>query len=205
MYHDTIHIQFDYNSVNDINFTYSFLISQGAATSWPKEKFSPIEYTELLNKFEEIGFNLRYLKFNDIYNFDTTVYCSYNYQPNFNIFFSAYKKLIQHKNFNIFFEYGNIINGKFLANNMNFFAGVSFFTDMTSFGRIGIIEPVIKGKVFQKMDELYQIIDKDGNIIHKELAKAENDFEQHFFEKYDVKVALRKYKLSRLKAKFAEN
>ena len=46
--------------------------------------------------------------------------------------------------------------------------------------------------------ELYQIVDKDGNVIASEIADEKNNFEQHFFEKYDVKVALRKYKLSRL-------
>jgi hypothetical protein len=60
-------------------------------------------------------------------------------------------------------------------------------------------EEIIKGKFYQKLAEDYQIIDKNGEIIAHELADLENNFEQHFFERYDVKVALRKYKLSRLK------
>jgi hypothetical protein len=206
MYHDVIHINFKYWG-NELNFEYSFLISKTI-----QDKFAPIAYGELLQKFEEIGFKLKYLKFYDIYDNDTIVYCTYNYQPNFNIFFSAYKKLIQNKNFNISFEYGIIIGGKFYPNNMNYFAGAHFINADNSWGRakhlleIGIdIETIIKNKKHLKINEFYQLVDKEGNIIHKELTSAENNFEQHFFENYDVKVAMRKYKLNRLKFKFDEN
>jgi hypothetical protein len=203
MYHDTIHINFKYNQINDIAFDYSFLISKHN-----QDKFSPIVYGELLQKFEEIGFNLKYLKFYDIYDNDTMVYCTYNYQPNFNVFFSAYRKLMQNKNFNISFEYGIIIGGKFYPNNMNYFASIHFISE-NKWGRAKSLldlgtdtESIIQGKKHYKVGEFYQLVDKEGNIIHKELASVENDFEQHFFENYNVKVAMRKYKLNRLKFKF---
>ena len=207
MYHDVIHINFRYNQNNrDIAFDYSFLISKNIQV-----KFSPIAYGELLQKFEEIGFNLKYLKFYDIYDNDTIVYCTYNYQINFNIFFSAYKKLMQNKNFNISFEYGIIIGGKFYPNNMNYFASIHFISE-NKWGRAKSLldlgadtESIIQGKKHYKVGEFYQLVDKEGNIIHKELASVENNFEQHFFENYDVKVAMRKYKLNRLKFKFDEN
>lgn len=193
MYHNTIHICFkNCISPKDILFEYNFFISKEL-----KDKFSPINYGELLQKFNEIGFNLKYLKF---YNLDEkeTVYCTYNWQPNFNIFFSAYKKILQNKDFNIFFEYGVIINGKFYPNNMNYFAGIWFFDEKyVKLG--GFNEIIIKGKRHQKTFELYQIVDKNGKLIATEGTNSDKDFEQHFFEKYEVKVALRKYKLSRLK------
>jgi len=196
MYHDTIHINFRYNQNDrDIAFDYNFMISKNS-----QDKFSPIKYGELLQKFDEIGFNLKYLKFYDIYDNDTIVYCTYNYQPNFNIFFPAYRKLMQNKNFNIAFEYGVIIGGKFYPNNMNTYAGVWF-----SVANDGYKEDVIRGKSHYKATENYQLIDKDGKIIHTETTSYVNDFEQHFFENYDVKVAMRKYKLNRLKLQFDEN
>lgn len=197
MYHDTIHINFKYRG--DISFDYNFLISKNL-----QDKFAPIKYGELLQKFEEIEFDIKYLKFNDIYDDETIVYCTYNYQPNFNIFFLAYKKLIKNKNFDICFEYGVILNGIFYPNNMNFFSGILFIDKQKKLGDF-CFEEVIKGKSHQKTHELYQLIDKDGKIIHRENASFENNFEQHFFENYDVKVAMRKYKLNRLKLKFDED
>jgi len=192
MYHDTIHINLK-NQVtsNDIAFDYSFLISKTLSN-----KFSSIAYGELLQKFTDIGFNLKYLKFNDIYEDDTIVYCTYNYQPNFDIFFSAYKKNIQYKKFNITFEYGVMINGKFCANNMNFFAGI-WFIESNIPGNY--LEEVIKGKTHEKKMEFYQITDKEGTAIAAQNISDEFNFEQHFFERYEVKVAIRKYKLDRLK------
>lgn len=198
MYHDTIHINFKHYGA--IGFDYSFLISKNE-----KDKFAPILYGDLMQKFDEIGFDLKYLKFNDISDQNTIVYCTYNYQPNFNIFFTAYKKLIIETNFNLTFEYGNIISGKFYPNNMNYFAGVFFVAaekvQMNQLFR----EVVIRGKSHHKSMELYQIIDKTGNAIFTEVARPDNDFEQHFFENYGVKVALRKFKLNQLKNKFEEN
>jgi hypothetical protein len=206
MYHNIIHIEFNNwitskNShktspvPNDINFNYLFYISKSQY-----DKFSPIKYEELLEKFKTIGFDLKYLKFNDIDDYDTIVYCSYNFQPNFQIFFSVYNKLIKNKDFNIKISYGNIINGRFYPNNMNTSAFI-YFINIEHIKLSAIIQKdeIIKGKFFQKIDELYQIIDKDGLIIANETADLEHNFEQHFFERYDVKVALRKYKLSRLK------
>jgi hypothetical protein len=191
MYHDTIYINFTRFNYNDINFDYSFLISKSL-----KDKFSPINYGELLSKFNDIGFNVKYLKFNDIKE-EETVYCTYNYQPNFNIFFSAYKKLFQNRNFNITFEYGVVINGKFYPNNMNTFASIYFQGENIKLG--DHTETIIIGKTHKKLTELYQIVDKDANIIATEITDIVKDFEQHFFERYEVKLALRKYKLSRLK------
>lgn len=196
MYHDTININFKYLNYRDINFDYSFFISKNQY-----ENFSPIKYSVLLKNFYDIGFDIKYLKFNDIYDDDTTVYCSYNYQPNFNVFFVAYKKLIEKKDFHLSFEYGNIVFGKFYPNNMNFFAGISFTNNPID--KTGLYkEEVVKGKIHLKTMELYQIIDKNANVIAIELADPINNFEQHFFERYEVKHHLRKYKLSRLKNLF---
>jgi hypothetical protein len=204
MYHDVIHINFK-NSYNpgSVDFDYNFLISKNS-----KEKFSPIKYSELLQKFDDFGFELKYLKFYDI-NDDAIVFCTYNYQPNFEIFFSAYKKVINDKLFLITFEYGNVINGKFYPNNMNFFAGVFFIPVSPLYEQTGkdklYKEVIIKGKIHYKKNELYQIVDKNGDVIYCELTGVKKDFEQHFFEQYEVKVALRKYKLNRLKASFNED
>ena len=191
MYHDTIHINFrNFGVFTALNFDYSFLISKNC-----KDKFAPIVYGELMQKFEQIGFDLKYLRFNDLDD-DDIVYCTYNYQPNFNIFFTAYKKLIAETNFYITFEYGNIINGVFKQNNMNYFAGVYF----TKNEKNGVKEEIIKGKSFFKQTEYYQIIDKDGSIIANDNTDVNKNFETDFFQRYNVKVALRKFKLDRLKS-----
>jgi hypothetical protein len=195
MYHDVIHINFN-NRGETPYFDYSFMISK-----YPSDKFSPINYGDLLNKFNEIGFNCKYIKFNDI-DESETVYCTYNYQSNFNIFFSAYKKILQNKNFDIIFEYGVIINGKFLPNNMNTFAKV-YFSDILISSHFALdplfCETIIKGKTHEKIYEDYQVVNKEGNIIGNDRTDGKKKFEQHFFERYDIKVALRKYKLGRLK------
>lgn len=201
MYHDTIHIKFKYWKAGDVDFDYSFFISK---TKF-QIQFSPIKYGALLEKFNEIGFNLKYLKFNDL-DLNSDIYCSYNYQSNFNIFFSAYKKLIHKKNFNLSYEYGNMINGVFIPNNMTTFARV-FFIDIENTKdrkyQIDVIDcnntiDIIKDKSFFKAVEKYQIIDKNGVSIASETTDSDSNFEQHFFEKYEVKVALRKYKLTKL-------
>jgi len=199
MYHDTIHIQFHYYG-SEIKFDYSFLISKKI-----KYQFSSINYGILLKKFDDIGFDLKYIKFNDL-DIDETVYCTYNYQPNFEIFFSAYKKVIQPKPFSITFEYGNIINGMFKSNNMNYFAGVFFTEDEPGpkINTFGIKEEIIRGKSHIKVEESYQIIDKDGNIIEQAFVNAKDNFETDFFQRYKVKVALRKFKLERLKNTFED-
>lgn len=197
MYHDTINIRFIYNNQNDINFDYNFFISKNNQNN--HNSFSSILYKDLLDKFKDIGFDLKYLKFNDI-DKNNIIYCSYNFQSNFEIFFKVYNKLIKSKKFNISIEYGNIINGKFIPNNMNYFAGISF--NHHTIEQNGIKEEVIKGKFHKKTMEYYQIIEKDGNIIANELTTYKKDFKQHFFEQYEVKVALRKYKLGRLKGLF---
>lgn len=191
MYHDTIQINIRNSNHRDISFSYRFLISKNQ-----KDLFSPIKYYDLLTNFKNIGFNTKYIKFNDI-DEDETVYCTYNFQQNFNIFFKAYEKLIKDKSFSITFEYGVIINGKFFPNNMNTFAGVWFENTSNKLGNY--ITNVIDGKFLVKSMELYQIVDKNGNIIATETVRYEDDFKQNFFDRYEVKLALRKYKLSRLK------
>lgn len=203
MYHDTIHINFNNyqkSSINSsINFDYNFMISKIKYG----DKFSSIKYGDLLQKFIDIGFDTKYLKFYDIQDDNTIVYCTYNYQPNFEIFFLAYNKLLKNQKFYLTFEYGNIIcfsgetSGTFYRNNMNYFAGISFTpTDLP----LGVI--IIDGMTHIKTRETYQIIDKDRNLIAIENTDSSKDFEQHFFERYDVKVYLRKYKLSRLENLF---
>lgn len=196
MYHDTIHINFRYNQNDrDITFDYNFYISKHQ-----QDKFSPIAYGELLKKFEDIGFNTKYITFKDIDDDNTLVYCTYNWQPNFNIFFSAYKKLMIMKEFDISFGYGVIINGKYSPNNMNNFAEIRF----TTIEHKGWKEEVIKGKNHYKYLEFYQLVDKEGIVIHAEMTNSEMNFEQHFFENYKVQVAMRKYKLNRLKLQFSD-
>ena len=199
MYHDTIHINFkSLNLQKTINFDYSFMISKNQY-----DKFSPIKYGDLLRKFTDIGFDTKYLKFNDIQDDDTIVYCTYNYQSNFEIFFLAYNKILKNNIFYLTFEYGNIIchpgevSGVFYRNNMNFFAGISFLPNDTK-KNLPYEIVVINGMKHSKGMETYQIIDKDIKTIACETTDASKDFEQHFFEKYEVKVYLRKYKLSRL-------
>ena len=196
MYHDTIRINFKNKfqtlpAKDEIQFDYSFLISKNL-----KDKFSPINYGELLHKFDEIGFDLKYIKFYDLTE-DNIVFCSYNYQPNFDLFFSVYKKLLHKKMFNLSFEYGVIIDGIFKINNMNYFAGIHFYEEKYDAGKY--IQTIIKGKYHQKRTIFYQIVNSDGDPIASEVTDIEKDFEQHFFEKHEVLVALRKYKLERLK------
>lgn len=198
MYHDTIQINFRnvYDKNRTLDFEYNFLISK-----FPENKFAPIKYGELLEKFKEIGFDVKYIKFYDINDDDTLVYCTYNYQENFNVFFIAYKKLLKNVRIGLTFEYGNIISGIFHQNNMNYFSGI-FFTEEQKVSGDDSDETIISGKAFKKAMESYRIIDSEGNILAIENAKPENNFEQHFFEKYEVKVHLRKYKLNRLKDLF---
>lgn len=200
MYHDTIQINFrsvPTKYVHDIDFDYFFLISKT-----PQNNFSTINYSELLIKFSEIGFDIKYIKFNDIEE-DETVYCSYNYQSNFNVFFSAYNKILKNKKFNLSFEYGNIIEGTFLRNNMNFFSGIYFRNTDLIMGEY-IYDNIISGKMFFKSSEFYQIIDISGIVISLAVASAEHDFKHDFFERYEVKLAQRKYKLNKLKKLFQE-
>jgi hypothetical protein len=192
MYHDVIKIEFTY--YGEISFTYIFLISKKKYN----DNFGHIAYGELMQKFEQIGFDLKYLKFNDISDTDSIVYCSYNYQENFNIFFKAYKKIITETKFNITFEYGNIVNGVFIQNNMNYFAGVVFTQQK------GANEEIIKGKSLFKQIEYYQIADKNGHTIDNGFITADDNFETDFFQRYNVKVALRKFKLERLKNIFKD-
>lgn len=198
MYHDTIQINFRnvYNKSVGLDFDYNFLISK-----YPQHNFSPIKYGELLEKFQEIGFDTKYIKIYDIQDDDTIVHCTYNYQGNFNVFFIAYKKLLKNVKIGLTFEYGNIINGVFHQNNMNYFSGI-FFIEETKVPGDNTDETIISGKAFKKNMESYRIIDDLGNILAIENAKPGNDFEQHFFERYEVKVHLRKYKLNRLKNLF---
>lgn len=192
MYHDTIHINFKsiYNST-DFDFDYSFLISKNE-----ENMFGPIKYSSLLQMFNDIGFDLKYIKFYDIED-DITVYCTYNYQPKFEVFFKAYPKILAVKNFGLTFEYGNIIDGKFYPNNINFFAGVAFVPVINTI--IGDdSETITKYHRHKKISELYQIVDKIGNTIAIEFVSDSTDFKQDFFNKQEVRQYLREHKLKKL-------
>lgn len=191
MYHDTIHINFS-SFGSDLNFNYSFLISKDN-----NDKFSPIRYGDILDKFENIGFNTKYIKFNDL-DLDDIVYCTYNYQPKFEIFFKAYDKLLMYKKFNIKFEYGNIINNIFHINNMNYCASIYFSNNEKELYR----EDVLKSRIYVKKYETFCIIDKKGDRVSEVTVTSDDNFEQDFFQRHEVKVALRKYKLGRLKGLF---
>jgi hypothetical protein len=197
MYHDTIKINITNTHLfDDVSFNYDFLISKRKSNN-----FSPITYNDLLNKFKDIGFNTEYVKFNDIEGTEI-VYCSYNYQPNFLIFFKAYKKILKDKSFNLNIESGNIINGKFYRNNMNYQCGLYFKDYIYSQNYTFKFYDIIKDKIFVKVSEFYQIVDKNGNIISVDKVTEKNNFESNFFERYEVKLAQRKYKLNRLKKLF---
>lgn len=201
MYHDTIHINFKSINTARIFFDYSFMISKNI-----KDKFSPIKYIELLHKFENIGFDIKYIKFNDIKE-DDIIYCSYNYQSNFDIFFIVYKKVLENVHFNLTFEYGNIVSGKFILNNMNSISGVLFVdthSNLYEKTKYEYNEEVIKNKIFKRIYEYYQVIDKCGKDISNYTWKCTNDSKDDFFQRFNVKVALRKFKLDRLN-KFNEN
>lgn len=196
MYHDTIHINFKslYNS-KDVDFDYSFLISRNE-----ENLFNPIKYSTLLNMFKNIGFDVKYIKFYDI-NDEDTVYCTYNYQPKFEIFFKAYNKTLSDRNFGLTFEYGNIINGKFYPNNINFFAGIAFYPVKNPI--IGDdTEVIIKNHYHKKLSEFYQIVQKNGATVANDFVSDVNEFKTDFFEKQNVRQFLREHKLKKLNSIF---
>lgn len=202
MYHDTIHIIFESLPMNNIEFKYNFLISKN---SWlPNHK--AIEYQELLNKLHNYGFNSDYINFPDVKDKTQNIFCEYNGTPNFLIFFKAFEKVLKPQGFNITFEYGSMIGGKFYPNNMNFYSSISFME--SHYGDYD----VIYGVSYCKYAEHYQIVDSEGNIVdsigstslggysisicnNKENPKLKDEF----FKRQRVSVYLRKYKLEQLR------
>lgn len=190
MYHNTIHIIFTSVPESGIDFTYNFLISKDA---WLRNH-QPIEYQKLLDKFHNCGINPNYINFPDVADKNKKVFCEYNGTPLFEIFFKAYERVLKIHGFNITFEYGSMIKGKFYPNNMNFYSSISFERDM--YGG----EDVITGVNYKKRIENYQIVDKCGKIIDSMSYVNFNNFESEqlgddFFKSHKVSVYLRKYKL----------
>ena len=166
-----------------------------------KQNSNPVKFVDLLNKFISIGFKPKYIKFYDIDDNDI-VHCSYNYQSNFDIFFTIYKKLIEKQHFNLSISYGNIINGLFLLNNINSFAKIEFVNKkdikLNSYTDDNTFDDIIINKSFIKQKECYQIIGDDGKILANEEATKLGNFEHHFFDRKEVKFVLRGYKLKLL-------
>jgi hypothetical protein len=213
MYHNTIIITLAYNDPKSINFNYSFVIykneqsiEDGSIDNINRDHAYKVNYYTLMNKFSEIGFNTKYLEFENV-NLHDDVFCSYNYQPDIDRFFLAYKKSIRNINFDIGFQYGVIIDGRFYLSHMNDFSSV-YFLNMDKLSRgISIIsgcDDIINGKKYKQTQKTYQLVDKKGNIINKlqELININpntySDTKREFFDSYNVKVYMRKYKLSRL-------
>lgn len=200
MYHDTIHIIFKSKTGgHNIHFEYDFLISK---SPYSNHSTNSISYQEILNKFKKIGFNIDFLNFPDIKDMNQMVHCKYNYlvkSGDYNVFFKAYEKILKRQGFDIIFEYGTMINGKFFPNNMNFYSSISFICASINDSRC--FSHVIKGFNFYKTYEKYQIVDKTGKILHNEFTNYTIDFKHNFFKNQKVKVYLRKYKLRELKSK----
>jgi len=190
MYHNTINIKFNSTPENSVNFSYNFLISK---TAWlPNHK--PIVYKELLDKMKNYGFNIDFINFPDMKDHTQNVFCEYNGVPNFNIFFKAYERVLKPQGFNITFEYGSTINGKFYPNNMNFYSSIVFVRD--AYGD----KDVIDGINYTKRFEVYQIVNENGNVVYNMGGTNLNDYKseelkEEFFKSYKVSVYLRKYKL----------
>jgi len=193
MYHDTIHIIFTSLPKSDIDFKYNFLISKN---DWLLNH-KPIVYQELLDKMENFGFNVDFFNFPDIKDKTQNVFCEYNGTPNFQLFFKAFERILKPQGFNITFEYGSMIDGKFYPNNMNFYASIGFIKD--AYGD----KDVIDGVNYKKRFECYQIVDSCGEVVDSIFGANLNDSEskelkEEFFKNYKVSVYLRKYKLREL-------
>jgi len=199
MYHDTIHIIFTSVPQSDIDFKYNFLISKN---DWLLNH-KPIVYQELLDKLYSYGFNPDYINFPDIKDKNQNVFCEYNGAPNFIIFFKAFEKILKPQGFNITFEYGSMIDGKFYPNNMNFYSSISFV--QSYYGEKDIID----GISYCKSDECYQIVNSDGEIVDSMSStyggyskynnnKEDEKLKDEFFKRHRVSVYLRKYKLEQL-------
>lgn len=191
MYHDTIKIEFKSSFGSTINFDLFFLISKNE-----KKDFTPINYKELLNKFKDIGFNIHYIKFNDI-DEKSTIFCNYNFQPNFENFFKYFNKTLSKNNFYLSFSYCVFIDGKYIMTNMNSYASISFSPIRNFTLGDDYYETIIEGKKHVLSNVTYQICNSSGEIIDKEEFKNV-ETNNNFFQKQHVKVYLRKYKLKRL-------
>ena len=200
MYHDTIHIIFRSLPQNSTEFSYNFLISKDA---WlPNHK--AIEYQELLDRLDDYGFNPDFINFPDVKDKTQDVFCEYNGTPNFLIFFKAFEKILKPQGFNITFEYGSMINGKFYPNNMNFYSSISFVQN--HYGE----KDIISGVSYVKSGESYQIVNSKGDIVDRmgssyggyskyNSNKEDTKLKEDFFKSYRVSVYLRKYKLEQLR------
>lgn len=213
MYHQSIQIRFHNSESNPIFFEYKFWISK--LSDNPIELFGDnyenqtVEYQELLDKFESLGFNVKFLNFPDIKDKSTKVWCDYNGTTNFQIFFKAYDKILKNSLFDIDFEYGNIIKSSsgsltFVPNNMNSAATISYIFVNKKDYSFTYEESLIKGRTFLKTEEVYQIVDSNGKVV-KELNIKSNfgeipdSIKDEFFQDPAVALYLRSYKLKELK------
>ena len=206
MYHDSIQINLT-GSTSGVNFEYTFVMSKRNWTL-PESEAKPvlIKYGELLSRFEILGINTHYVTFPDIKDDQTLIHCVYNW-VSADIFFSNFPRLKENID-HITFRYGTIVNGIFYLNNMNFYAMIHFVrpgANCSPFKNINIKNPfdyiyddVITGKLLRKIEETYHIIDKDGKTVAHEETDINMGFEQHFFEKTEVRLYQRKYKLAKL-------
>ena len=158
-----------------------------------------------MNDFNKIGFNTKYISFNDILDGSITLWCEWNYERNYQKFFELWNRLMA-KSFNITFIYGNVIKGMFVENCMVHSSLVQFKPVFKKESPYVIEESaifrntIIEGKVFWKSLERYRITDKDGNLICGMTTEIPDEFFQH----EDVKVYLRQYKLKKLRNLFSD-
>lgn len=214
MYHQAINIHF-WDHGHNSYFNYAFVISKITPVFDNLKSINPhefddqcITYMELMQKFDSLGFDIKYLAFPDIENDKELLWCNYN-GSDYRIFFKAFHRVLQRQPFNIDFEYGNIfqIDGKqkFIPNNINTFAVVSFkwFVWQKEQFEKYLSPPeeiqsidIIRGLHFTKISETYQIVDDSGKIIATENVGIEHGFTTNFWTRPEVALFLRKYKLA---------
>lgn len=163
------------------------------------DNYQKIKFKDLLKKFENIGFNKKFFYLENI-NINSYIYCSYNYTGNIDVFFKSYDKILKHEKINILYEYGNVINGKFIINNISGSAKIYFIATGDD-----VKDNIVKGKYLKKSVEIYKVIDNDGNQISEEKRTEASGFETDFFNRPEIKVVLRKSKLQKLKNKDNKN
>jgi len=174
---------------NETNYQYVLVITNNSV-----DGYQMIKYKDLLKKFKKINFNTNHIILEN-FDINSYVYCSYNYGTKLDTFFRAYDKVLKNEKFNILFEYGNIINDKFIINNTSGPARKYFIASSEN------KEKIITDKSFKKVVEIYQIIDKNGIPVSEDKQTEKTGFETDFFNRPEVSVILRKSKLEKLKNK----
>lgn len=214
MYHDTIIIAIE-GANSGVNFDYVFEISTNY-NNVSKFYFDEISYSDLLSRFDTIGITSKFIIFP---NLDSdTVYASYNHMDNIDPFFKFFSK---RKNSidKITFSYGNKLDvaptdNIFVLNNVSFYASITFkkltgYNDYTLQYNY-IVDSLVVGSKFFITDQLFNIVDKNGNLISNYLVDwnisplelLNSPYEDiysvgvEFFKRPEVQIFLRKAKLN---------